>query len=32
MEVDQLYDQVYRELLTFMMADPGTKDRATQLL
>jgi phosphate transport system protein len=31
-EVDQLYDQVYRELLTFMMADPGTIDRATHLL
>ncbi|HEX8600578.1 MAG TPA: phosphate signaling complex protein PhoU [Chloroflexia bacterium] len=31
-EVDQLYEQVYRELLTFMMADPGTIDRATHLL
>jgi len=31
-EVDQLYDQVYRELLTFMMADPGTINRATHLL
>lgn len=31
-EVDQLYDQIYRELLTFMMADPGTIDRATHLL
>jgi phosphate transport system protein len=31
-EVDQLYDQVYRELLTFMMADPSTIDRATHLL
>jgi phosphate transport system protein len=31
-EVDQLYNQVYRELLTFMMADPGTIDRATHLL
>lgn len=30
--VDQLYDQVYRELLTFMMADPGTINRATHLL
>ncbi len=31
-EVDQLYEQVYRELLTFMMADPSTIDRATHLL
>jgi phosphate transport system protein len=31
-EVDKLYDQVYRELLTFMMADPRTIDRATHLL
>ena len=31
-EVDHLYDQVYRELLTFMMADPGTINRATRLL
>lgn len=31
-EVDQLYDQVYRELLTYIMADPSTMDRATQLL
>ncbi|HUS13741.1 MAG TPA: phosphate signaling complex protein PhoU [Chloroflexia bacterium] len=31
-EVDQLYDQVYRELLTFMMADPATINRATHLL
>lgn len=30
--VDQLYDQIYRELLTFMMADPGTINRATHLL
>jgi phosphate transport system protein len=30
--VDALYDQVYRELLTFMMADPGTINRATHLL
>lgn len=30
--VDQLYEQVYRELLTFMMADPGTINRATHLL
>ncbi|MBI2853565.1 MAG: phosphate signaling complex protein PhoU [Chloroflexi bacterium] len=31
-EVDQLYDQVYRELLTFMLQDPRTIDRATHLL
>jgi len=31
-EVDQLYDQVYRELLTFMLNDPKTIDRATHLL
>jgi phosphate transport system protein len=31
-EVDELYNQVYRELLTFMMADPGTINRATHLL
>lgn len=31
-EVDMLYDQVYRELLTYMMADPGTINRATRLL
>ncbi|MBI2938828.1 MAG: phosphate signaling complex protein PhoU [Chloroflexi bacterium] len=31
-EVDALYDQVYRELLTYMMADPHTIDRATWLL
>ncbi len=31
-EVDALYDQVYRELLTYMMADPGTINRATRLL
>jgi phosphate transport system protein len=30
--VDDLYNQVYRELLTFMMADPGTINRATHLL
>ena len=30
--VDALYDQVYRELLTYMMADPGTINRATHLL
>ncbi len=31
-EVDALYNQVYRELLTFMMADPSTINRATHLL
>lgn len=31
-EVDALYDQVYRELLTFMIQDPRTIDRATWLL
>jgi phosphate transport system protein len=30
--VDQLYDQVFRELLTFMMADPRTINRATRLI
>ncbi len=31
-EVDALYEQVYRELLTFMLGDPRTIDRATWLL
>lgn len=31
-EVDGLYNQIYRELLTFIMADPRTIDRATHLL
>ena len=31
-EVDDLYNKVYRELLTYMMADPRTIDRATHLL
>jgi phosphate transport system protein len=31
-EVDALYQQVYRELLTYMMADPSTINRATHLL
>ena len=31
-EVDALYDQVYRELLTYMINDPRTIDRATWLL
>jgi phosphate transport system protein len=30
--VDDLYDQVFRELLTFMMADPRTIARATRLI
>jgi len=31
-EVDQLYDQVYRELVSFMVEDPKTITRATRLL
>jgi phosphate transport system protein len=31
-EVDALYDQVYRELLTFMITDPHTIERATHLI
>ncbi len=31
-EVDALYNQVYRELLTFIMADPRNIDQATHLL
>jgi phosphate transport system protein len=31
-EVDDLYDQVYRDLLTYMLADPTTIQRATYLL
>jgi phosphate transport system protein len=31
-EVDGLYDQVYRELLTFMLQDPRTIQRATYLI
>jgi phosphate transport system protein len=31
-DVDELYDQIYRELLTYMMADPATINRATHLL
>lgn len=31
-EVDAIYEQIYRELLTFMMADPSTINRATHLL
>ena len=30
-EVDALYDQVYRELLTFMINDPKTIERATHI-
>ena len=30
--VDSLYEQVFRELLTFMMADPKTINRATRLI
>ncbi|HDY68624.1 hypothetical protein LCGC14_1586190 [marine sediment metagenome] len=31
-EVDMLYDQIYRELLTFMIEDPKTITRATYLI
>ena len=31
-EVDNLYDQVFRELLTFMIEDPRTITRATRLI
>ena len=31
-DVDALYDQVYRELLLFMIQDPKTIQRATYLL
>jgi phosphate transport system protein len=31
-EVDALYEQIYRELLTFMLKDPTTIDQATHLL
>lgn len=31
-EVDALYDQVYRELLTYMIQDPQTIQRATYLI
>lgn len=31
-EINRLYDQIYRELLTFMMEDPRTIGRATYLL
>jgi phosphate transport system protein len=31
-EIDDLYEQIQRELLTYMIEDPGTIGRATQLL
>ena len=31
-DVDALYNQIYRELLTYMLADPTTINRATHLL
>jgi phosphate transport system protein len=31
-EVDELKDQVFRELLTYMIADPGTIQRALSLI
>jgi len=31
-EVDELYDQVFRELLSFMLEDPRTITRATRLI
>ncbi len=31
-EIDELYEQIQRELLTYMMEDPDTIGRATQLL
>ncbi len=31
-QIDALNDQIYRELLTYMMADPATITRATRLL
>lgn len=31
-EIDGLYNQVYRELITFIMSDPRTLDQATYLL
>jgi phosphate transport system protein len=30
--IDQLYDQIFRELLTFMAEDPRTITRATRLM
>ncbi|MBM4430262.1 MAG: hypothetical protein FJ026_07950, partial [Chloroflexi bacterium] len=31
-EVDALYNQIYRELLTFIMSDPHTLNQATNLM
>jgi phosphate transport system protein len=31
-EVDHLYNQVYRELMTFVLADPATMEQANFLL
>lgn len=31
-EVDQLYNQIYRELVTYMISDPSTIDRANYLM
>jgi len=31
-EIDELYEQIQRELLTYMIEDPETIGRATQLL
>ena len=31
-EVDQLYEQVYRELMTYIIADPASIERANWLL
>jgi phosphate transport system protein len=31
-DVDQLYNQVYRELITYILADPGSIERANYLL
>ena len=31
-EIDNIYDQVFRELLTFMAEDPKTITRATRLI
>lgn len=31
-DIDDLHDQIYRELLTYMLADPSTINRATHLL